>query len=92
MSVGFSPASSRAIFMQRDGAAAFGMRVGDAEGVGRGAVAEHFAVDRRAACFGVFEFFEDDHRGAFAEHEAVAVEVERPRGLVAARRCWSRGR
>ena len=51
-------------------------------GVGAGAVAEHFGIDRRAACLGVFQFFEDEHAGPFAEHEAVAVAVERPAGLL----------
>ena len=35
----------------------------------------------------MLELFEDDHAGPFAEDEAVAVAVERPRGLRAARRC-----
>ena len=45
-----------------DGAAAFGVRVGDAEGVGGRAVADDLAVDRGAALRGVLELFEDDHR------------------------------
>ena len=57
------------------------MRVGDAEGVGGGAVAENFAVDFRAAGFGVIELFEDDHGGAFAEDEAIAIFIEGARGF-----------
>ena len=37
------------------------MGVGDAEGVGRRAVADDLAVDLRPAGLGVFEFFEHDH-------------------------------
>ena len=35
----------------------------------------------RAAGFGVLELFEDHHAGPFAQHESVAIVVERPRGL-----------
>ena len=55
--------------------------LGDVAAVGAGAVAEHFAVDVRAAGLGMFEFFEHQHAGAFAEHEAVAVAIERAAGL-----------
>ena len=64
-----------------DGAAAFGMGVGDAVGVGGGAVAENFAVDFRAAGFGVIELFEHEHAGAFAEDEAIAIFIEGARGF-----------
>src|SRR5204862_5644942 len=63
-------------FHAGDGAAAFRMRVGDAEGVGGGAVADDFAVNGGTAFFGPLVIFEDDDGGAFAEDEAVAVEVE----------------
>ena len=46
------------------------MGVGDAEGVGGGAVAEDFAVDRGAAFFGALIVFEDYDSGAFAEEIA----------------------
>ena len=59
-----------------DRAAAFGVLVGDAEGVGGGAVADDFGEDRRAALLGVVEGFEDDHAGAFAEDESAALGVE----------------
>ena len=54
------------------------MRVGDPVGVGRGAVAHEFAVDRGPASLGMLEFLEHHHRRALAKHEAVAVVVERP--------------
>ena len=92
MSVGFLLRVAEGHLHAGDRAAAFGVRVGDAEGVGGGAVAEDFAVDRGAAFLGVFVVFEDDHRGAFAEDEAVAVEVERARRLLRVRRCFRRGR
>ena len=82
MSVGLLAGVAEGHLHAGDGAAAFGVRVGDAEGVGGRAVAEDFAVDRGAALLGVFVVFEHDHRGAFAEDEAVAVEVERARGLL----------
>ena len=58
------------------------MSVGDAVRIGRGAIAEHLAIDLGAAGLGVVEFFQDHHRRPFAEHKAVAVAVERARGLV----------
>ena len=57
------------------------MGVGDAEGVGGRAVADDLAVDLGAAGLGVLQRFEDHHAGPFAQHEAVAVAVEGPRGL-----------
>ena len=50
--------------------------VGDAIGIGGRAVAEDLAVDVSAARPGVFEFLEHQHAGTFAEHEAVAVQIE----------------
>ena len=82
MSVGFFCGVAEGHLHAGDRAAAFGVRVGDAEGVGGGAVAEDFAVDRCAAFFGALVIFEHDHRGAFAEDEAVAVEIERARRLL----------
>ena len=64
-----------------DGAAAFRVDVGDAVGVGRRAVPDDFAVNFRAAFFGVFEFFEDEDAGAFAEDKAVASFIEGARGF-----------
>ena len=65
-----------------DGAAAFGMAVGHAEGVGGRAVAGHFGVDAGAAALGVLQLFEHQHAGPFAQDEAVAVQIERPRRLL----------
>ena len=64
-----------------DGAAAFGMAVGDAESVGGRAVAGDLGVDRRAAPPGVLELFQDEHAGALAHDKAVAQPIERARGL-----------
>ena len=67
--------------MQAVRAASFGMNVGDAIGVGGGAVAHDFAVDRRVPRLGMFELFQDEHAGPFAQHEAVAVVIEGTRGV-----------
>ena len=75
-----------------DGPAAFGMAVGDAEGVGGRAVAGHFRVNVGPAPAGMFEFFENQHAGAFAQDEAVAVQVERPGRFLRVLRCGSTGR
>ena len=82
MSVGFFCGVAEGHLHAGDRAAAFGVGVGDAEGVGGGAVAEDFAVDRCAAFLGALVVFEDDDGGAFAEDEAVAVEVERAGGFL----------
>ena len=60
--------------------------LGDVAAVGAGAVAEHLGVDPGAAGLGVLQLLEHQHAGAFAEHEAVAVAVERPAGALADRR------
>ena len=62
--------------MALGGADAVLVGLGDVAGVGAGAVAEHLGVDPCAAGLGVLEFFQDQHAGPFAEHEAVAVGVE----------------
>src|SRR5262249_33001834 len=63
------------------GAAALGGAVGAAVGVGAGAVAGQLGVDPGAAAFGVPQLLEDQHAGALAQDEAVAVAVEGPAGL-----------
>ena len=53
------------------------------------AIADHLGVNRRAAALGELEFLEHHHAGAFAQHEAVAVLLERTaraRRIVVARR------
>src|SRR5690606_20081665 len=50
-------------------------RGGDVMGIARKAVADHFAVDFRAARPGVFVFFKDDDAGALAHDETVAILV-----------------
>src|ERR1035437_7203670 len=45
--------------------------------VGGVTVAHNFAINLRAAFFGVFQFFQHEHARAFAHDEAVAVFVER---------------
>ncbi len=59
-----------------DGAFAFGMLIGDAEGVGGGSVSDDFGENRCAAFFGVIERFQNHHAGAFAEDESAALGVE----------------
>ena len=63
-----------------DGPEAVGVLVGDAVGVGGGAVADNLREDLRAAGLGVVEGFEDDHPGSLAEDEPAALGVERPAG------------
>ena len=82
MSLGLQPGVLEGPLDAGDGAAAFGVAVGDAEGVGGRAVAGHFGVDAGAAALGVLQLFEDQHARAFAEDEAVAVQIERPRRLL----------
>ncbi len=64
---------------------AAGCRRGHVVRVGRVAVAKQLAIDACAPRFGMFEFFQHDHRRALAHHEAIAAEVEgsgRPLRLV----------
>jgi hypothetical protein len=63
------------------GTATLGMDVGDPIRVGTRAIADDFAVDLRAAGLGSLELFEDEHSGPFAQDEAVAIFVERARGV-----------
>ncbi len=63
----------------RAGAGLVGLR--DVAAVGAGAVAQHLGVDAGAASLGVFQLLEHQHAGPFAEHEAVAIAVERAAGL-----------
>ena len=71
---------------------------GHVEGVAGHAVADHLGVDRRAAAPRELQLLEDEDAGALAEHEAVAILVERPAGalrVVVARataRAWPRSR
>ena len=44
--------------------------------------AEHLAIDARAPVGRVLDRFEHQHPGALAGHEAVAITVERPAGLL----------
>ena len=64
------------------GAFAFRGGGGHVIGVGGVAVADDLAVDPRAALLRVFEFFEHQHAGALAHDKAVALLVERPRGVL----------
>ena len=74
-----------------DRPAAFGVDIGNAIGIGRGAVAEDLAEDRRTAPPGMFQFFQHDHGGAFAQDESIAQAIEGTRGLLQVDRCVSRG-
>ncbi len=56
-------------------------------GVAGHAGAREHGVDLRAASLGVFAGLEHEDRRAFAEHEAVALLVERTRRAPAGRRC-----
>ena len=56
------------------------------------AVADDLGVDRRAAPLRVLELLEDEHAGALADDEAVAILVERAAGAAPARRCASTAR
>ena len=47
------------------------------EGVAAHAVAGHLGVDARTAVPGMLQLLEDEHAGAFADHEPVALDVER---------------
>ncbi len=72
-----------------DRAPAVVVAVGQAEGVGRRGVAGNLAVDGRPAAAGVLEILQHQHPAPFADHEPVAVAVERParpRRLVVASR------
>ena len=53
-------------------------------GVARHTVADHFAVNFRAAFFGVFIFFQHHAAGAFADNKTIAAFIERARGAVPA--------
>ena len=61
---------------------AVGRRRGHVIGVAGKSVAGEFAPDFRAARFGVLEFFDHHHAGAFAHDESVAIAIERPRGAL----------
>ena len=70
------------------GALSFGMGSREVVGVGRTAAADDFAVNPRTARLGVLVLLENQGAGAFADHESVAVLVERTRsvrGIVVAR-------
>ena len=56
-----------------------------------GAKAEHFGVDAGPARLGMFQFFEHQHAGPFAEHEAVAIRDRTDGWPWADRRCVPKG-
>ena len=58
-----------------------GTAVGDAEGVGGGAVTGYLGINSRATLLGMFKFFKDDHRAPFAEDEAVTQAIKRTRSF-----------
>src|SRR5438445_657082 len=55
-------------------------RGSDVEGVGAHAVADHFRQDIGAALFGELQLLQDEDAGAFADDEAVAIEIPGTRG------------
>ena len=63
------------------GAAPFGMHVGNAEGILRGAVTCQLGQNFRAAALGMFQRFENDHGRPFADHKAISIAIERPHGM-----------
>src|SRR5690606_14175200 len=67
---GVQHTAARAVFVGRR----------DVMRVGAHAVAREFAVDARAALFGVFVFFEHQHASAFAQYETIAIAVPGTRG------------
>ncbi len=70
------PASSRAIFKALPRPVRIGL--GDVVRVGGDAVADHLAVDLRAAGLGVLELLQDEHGARLAHDEPVPLGVERP--------------
>ena len=60
---------------------AIGIGQDEVGGVAVHRVADDLAVDLRAAGPGVAEPFEHEHAAALGHHDAVAVEIEGPRGL-----------
>ena len=53
-------------------------RRSDVIAIARHSVAHHFAVNLRAALFGMFQLFEDDHPGALAHDKTIAALVPGP--------------
>ena len=47
-----------------------------------GAIAEDFRVDGGVSFLGVFQGFQDDGPGSFAQHQPIAIQFEWPRRLV----------
>ena len=60
------------------GAVFIGLR--DVAAVAAGAVAQHLGIDASTATSGVFQLLEHQQAGALAEHEAVAITIERTAG------------
>ena len=56
------------------------VRVGDAVGIGRGAIAEQFAVDLGSTPLGMLQFLQHHHRRSLTEHKPIAVAIEGPAG------------
>src|SRR6058998_3584876 len=52
------------------------------ESVSGHSIANHLAVDARAAAFGKFQFFQDQNAGAFADYESIAMQLEWPRSML----------
>ena len=69
-------------FHRQDGALPLGMGSREVMCVGRCAAAYDFAVDFRSASFCVLVLLEDQCAGALADHESVAVYVERTRSVL----------
>ncbi len=65
-----------------DSPLALGMLVGDAVGIGGGAVADDFGEDIGVSSGCMLEGFEDDHSRALAEDESIAFCVEGSRGVL----------
>ena len=56
------------------------MLIRDAKGVGRAAESDHFGQDRGPVIDGMFQSFQNDDAGSFADHEAVARRIKGPTG------------
>ena len=65
-----------------EGAIPVGWRSSDVKGIGTHSIAHDFRQDTSATLAGMFQFFKHQDAGAFADHEAVAVEIPGTRGAL----------
>ena len=77
--LGAHPRIGERIFHRQIGTLSVGRRIGEAVGVRRRRVPHHLAVDFCAARLRALVLLEHEHARALAQHEAVAVQIERTR-------------